>query len=213
MLSSTIPRLPQQVVDRIVDEQPTTSRNLQVHTPVCWLFRTQYQRHLFRCIIIDRGRIDSFYGILATNPSIADYVRAIELRISHGGLDWIPEDEQFLKAMELLTRTSKPSLQSLRVSSESTRPPLTVTEGERILQRFFQPFIAPFITCLDIDCLDTDCLFNVLIEVITSCRSLVELRLRWTIGKQQQPNADAPHPVKLYTFAESHIDLNWVKWR
>ncbi|KDR83031.1 hypothetical protein GALMADRAFT_206722 [Galerina marginata CBS 339.88] len=161
MPQSHILRLSQEIVDEIVDyfypEEDLWT--LIALTLTCRAFVSRSQMQIFTTIKFSSDtwrpghqgarskRIQRFLDILYAAPYIARYVRGLILTISSFDNDWVAEDAQFIRIMEVI-RQSGSCIRNLTIYGWSF--PEKFSDARSLEHNFLQPFIYPFITSLKI---------------------------------------------------------------
>jgi hypothetical protein len=116
-MSNLVPRLPQELLNMIVDVDPADESLLKSFALVSKKFNAQSRKHFFHSIdflIVDddgasRRRHSSFYQILQANPLIATYVREVRVRDFGEELDppeaqrpsWIRDERSFHHTLQI----------------------------------------------------------------------------------------------------------------
>jgi len=144
-------------------------------------FRHRAQFHIFEAVYIRHEpkyrieRLQNLKDLIKTNPDISLSVQQLFLECRGLEYAWIGEDPTFLNIMESITGNGRP-LRKLTLEADEYIDDgygtMRIPDFQPLLERFFRPFILPFITTLVLDRLE-----NVPIEVIAGCPQLVDLEL------------------------------------
>ncbi|KAF8876878.1 hypothetical protein CPB84DRAFT_1966488 [Gymnopilus junonius] len=186
-----IANLSQELIDNIIDHIAADSQpgctgflggNLQQCALVSRSFRPRSQLQIFSFIHI-RGDpsskrqhiVQNLLQIIHDHPDIAHYIEELSLECTDLEPSWMYEDPSFLSILECISTSGKP-LRKLTMIADTRADDgfetLPLEDTGRLLNTFFLPFIAPFITTLSLHRL-----LNVPIEMVESCVNVTELEL------------------------------------
>jgi len=188
--SSDAPQLSPDIIESIIDFVAQNSarnwngslgKDILNCALVSQTFRHRAQFHIFEAVYIRHEpkyrieRLQNLKNLIKTNPDISLSVQELFLECRGLQCAWISEDPTFLNVMESITRNGRP-LRKLTLEADKFIDDgygtMRIPDFQPLLERFFRPFILPFITSLVLDRLE-----NVPIEVITGCSQLVDLEL------------------------------------
>ncbi|KAF8954341.1 hypothetical protein BDZ97DRAFT_1928476 [Flammula alnicola] len=157
-----ISQLSQELIDKILDHVAANSSgwlgdNLLQCAFVSRSFRPRSQLYIFSSIDIRGGsetreeKVQNLLEIIQDNPEIAHYIEELSLECTDNEYSWIFEDQTFIDVMERILTSDRP-LRKLTIKADTEADDgyntLPLEDPEPLLDNFFLPFIAPFITSL-----------------------------------------------------------------
>ncbi|KAF8803305.1 hypothetical protein BYT27DRAFT_7244361 [Phlegmacium glaucopus] len=192
----------QDLIDLIIDHLADSGQQCPI---VSRSFRQRSQQHRFKSIVIngDKTRIQNLFTIIQHNPYIADYIQALTLERTDLEYSWICGNPLFLAVMDKISTSDRPLRKlTMRVGADvgDGYYGTLMWDPKLLLDRFFLPFISPFITSLTLERLK-----NVPIEVVESCIHLTHLELLEVelVGERRNSSQSHHHPLKLQHLAFS----------
>ncbi|KDR79139.1 hypothetical protein GALMADRAFT_137031 [Galerina marginata CBS 339.88] len=185
MPSQAAPSLYQELIHKTIDQVAADSKdwlgeNLLQCALVSRAFRPRSQLYMFSSIGI-RGnstsrqqRIQKLFEIIKQNPNVAHYIEELSLECTGDEYSWITEDATFTAVMAKIS--SARQLRKLTIGADPHMgdgyDTLRLEHPQPLVDHFFLPFIAPFITSLSFHGL-----LNLPIDIVASCVNLTDLEL------------------------------------
>ncbi|KAJ3498150.1 hypothetical protein NLJ89_g10255 [Agrocybe chaxingu] len=160
MLPAPIYKLPQELIDRVVDllysMNGAYEDECRSYALVCRSFLSRSRSHIFRAITIGsstsirgknrRRRTKKLEKILKNNPSIADYIQEVNLLVTDSDNTWVSSDSRWLRVHKLLMKSATPFRKlAVKGYSRGMNGPLVS------LSKKFTPFLFPFVTSLHLN--------------------------------------------------------------
>ena len=124
LITPPILQLSQELIDEIIDDTPEL-KDLKSLSLVCHAFHPRCEKHIFASVKFSdivvgwrkrTERIQEFIHILSRKPYIARYVRELHLGVEGRDQEWMVEDRDFLKIMNLIRFEEKKIVNLRRLS-------------------------------------------------------------------------------------------------
>ncbi|PPQ86332.1 hypothetical protein CVT25_005633 [Psilocybe cyanescens] len=182
-----IDNLPQELIDKIIDRMVESM--IQNNEPllsslsncplVCRSFLFQPQAYLYSRVFFGANekqneiqhlttRLITLFDILRGNLRLSKNIIHLHISISGTCKDWIVDNPVFLQILQILRDSG--TFKTFVINGQTSSPKFPA--GPLVIRKLFCPFIAPFITALELAHVK-----NVPISVIETCESLKALVL------------------------------------